>query len=243
MLTEARAAFVISCEHATCHVPDPWRHLLADTALLQSHRGWDPGAAGMADFLGQRLETPVHHGQVTRLLADANRSASNPNVHAPAIRALPRSDRDAIIKAWHAPHHAAVTAEVENRLTAAGQVIHLSCHSFTPVLDGKRRNADIGLLYDPRHSQEQSLAVLWQHRLQASSRLRTRRNYPYKGCGDGMARTMRRLFGDAYLGFEVELSQALLEYGVFPEDLLETLHDAFTDAVEALGEFSPSVPK
>ncbi len=243
MPTETRTAFVISCEHATCHVPDPWRHLLADTAMLQSHRGWDPGAAGMAGYLGQRLETPVLLGQVSRLLADANRSASNPNVHAPEIRALPRSDRDAIIRAWHAPHHAAVTAEVGNRLNAAGQVIHLSCHSFTPVLRGKRRNAEIGLLYDPRHSREQALAVLWQQRLQASSSLRTRRNYPYKGCGDGMTRTMRRRYGSAYLGFEVELNQALLEDGAFPADVLQVLHDTFTAAVEALGSTSPSKTK
>lgn len=223
-------AWMLSCEHATNHIPPTWRHLFTDPELLESHRGWDPGAAGLARHFGRQLEAPVFLGQVSRLLADNNRSAGHPKVHAPAVRALPKRDREAIIKAWHAPHQDGVCDAVGAALANAERVIHISCHSFTPELDGKTRTADIGLLYDPRHGGEMDLARRWQQALKASSDLRVRRNYPYTGHEDGMTRILRRRFGTHVLGFELELNQAMLKKGAFSSSLQQTLLDALLAA-------------
>lgn len=216
-------AWMLSCEHATNHIPPTWQHLFTDPDLLESHRGWDPGAAGLARYFGRHLQAPVFLGQVSRLLADNNRSAGHPKVHAPAVRALPKRDREAIIEAWHAPHQDGVCEAVGRALTHADRVIHISCHSFTPELDGKVRSADIGLLYDPRHGKEQELARHWQQGLQAASDLRVRRNYPYTGHEDGMTRILRRRYGTRVLGFELELNQAMLEQGEFSSSLCQVL--------------------
>jgi predicted N-formylglutamate amidohydrolase len=92
------------------------------------------------------------------------------------------------------------------------RVIHLSSHSFTPLLDGKLRSADVGLLYDPARSGEAALCARWKRALgTALPDLRVRRNYPYAGKGDGLTAHLRRRFpDDAYIGIELEINQAIV---------------------------------
>jgi predicted N-formylglutamate amidohydrolase len=90
-----------------------------------------------------------------------------------------------------------------------GLVIHLSSHSFTPELDGKVRDADIGLLYDPARPGEADLCERWKTSLEVCAPdLTVRRNYPYAGKGDGLTTWFRRrLPPGAYVGIELEVNQ------------------------------------
>ena len=92
------------------------------------------------------------------------------------------------------------------------RVIHISSHSFTPQLDGKRRVADVGLLYDPARCGEAALCARWKTALAAyAPQLRVRRNYPYAGKGDGLTSHLRRRFPPAaYVGIEVEINQGIV---------------------------------
>jgi len=68
------------------------------------------------------------------------------------------------------------------RLQWGGRVIHVSCHSFTPELNGQVRNTDIGLLYHPARTKEVALCKRWKASLKACApELKVRRNYPYAG--------------------------------------------------------------
>jgi predicted N-formylglutamate amidohydrolase len=98
---------------------------------------------------------------------------------------------------------------VKQAIAEHGQVIHLSSHSFTPELDGKVRNADIGLLYDPTRPGEVSLCEHWKAALKVySPELSVRRNFPYAGKGDGLTAWFRyRLPPDTYVGIELEINQ------------------------------------
>ena len=95
---------------------------------------------------------------------------------------------------------------------ARRRVIHISAHSFVPVLNGSTRNADIGLLYDPARAAERALCARWSQSLAArASRLRVRRNYPYRGYADGLTTHLRRRYGRrGYLGVEIEVNQKLV---------------------------------
>ena len=88
-------------------------------------------------------------------------------------------------------------------------MIHLSSHSFTPELDGKVRDADIGLLYDPARPGEADLCERWKASLEACAPdLTVRRNYPYAGKGDGLTTWFRRrLPPGTYVGIELEVNQ------------------------------------
>lgn len=82
---------------------------------------------------------------------------------------------------------------------------------FAPALDGNARRADIGLLYDPSRTEEALLCARWKQALgRLAPALTVRRNYPYRGSGDGLTRVLRRRFAaDVYLGIEPELNQKL----------------------------------
>jgi hypothetical protein len=79
------------------------------------------------------------------------------------------------------------------------------------MLDGIVRNADIGLLYDPRRRGEREWCHAWSRALRAADpALRVRSNYPYRGISDGLTTSLRREFsGSSYMGIELEVNQAL----------------------------------
>lgn len=204
---------IVTCEHAGSRIPSQYAHLFRGRdALLASHRGYDAGAQQLAAALAKRFAVePIIH-RFSRLLIDANRSEHHPALFSDVTRALPATDRELLLARYYRPHRAAVVAAVTAALTRHRRVLHLAAHSFTPVLDGVLRKADVGLLYDPKRTSEREfcgrLAKLLREALPG---LAVRRNYPYRGAADGLTTSLRRCFPQArYLGVEVELNQALL---------------------------------
>jgi predicted N-formylglutamate amidohydrolase len=97
-------------------------------------------------------------------------------------------------------------------VAAGHRVIHVASHSFTPVLDGEVRTADVGLLYDPARPPEVALAARWKAAFaEVAPDLRVRRNYPYAGKGDGLTSSLRCRFPPGqYVGMEIEVNQAFV---------------------------------
>lgn len=203
---------VVTCEHASRHVPADCRGLFAGhEALLRSHRGWDPGSLAAARTLAREAGAPLFAGTVSRLVVDLNRSEHHPRLFSEVTRALPRARREALLDGWYRPFRAEVE-DVVRRASANGRrVVHISVHSFAPSLGGKVRHADVGLLYDP--SRERAFADELAAALgEALPDLRVRRNYPYRGVADGHTTALRRAFPKRrYQGIELELSQGLTE--------------------------------
>lgn len=208
-----RPGWVVSCEHAGRRVPRRYRHLFADDpGVLDTHRGWDPGAAALARTVAGTLDrAPLLH-DVTRLLADANRSPDHPRCLSEFSRRLPPAEREALLERVHAPHRGRVRDAVAAEIDGAGTCIHLSVHTFTPRLQGAERAAEVGLLYDPGRRWERAVCARWKTILaDESPGWRIRRNYPYRGVSDGLTTTLRRSFPPGiYAGIELEVNQALL---------------------------------
>ena len=229
------SALLITCEHATNAIPARWAHLFASPAAqsaLHSHRGWDPGAAELAadllppisvlrpptSDLRHRTSLPPpsplapFFGTASRLLIDLNRSENNPQLWSEFTRDLPPDEKQAIIRDIYAPFRRA-TREAIDDLLASGRrpVLHLSLHSFTPVLDGDVREAEIGLLYDPARPLEVHWGNAWAAALTSCApEWRIRHNYPYLGIDDGFVTQLRTQYSPAvYAGIELEVNQAL----------------------------------
>ncbi len=201
---------VITCEHGGNRIPGPYRDLFyAHQALLDTHRGFDPGALSMARALATAFAAPLVASTVSRLLVDLNRSIGHPCLYFEATRNESAEVRQRIVKRYYQPYRARAERLVRQAIANHGHVLHLSSHSFTPELDGKVRNADIGLLYDPARPGEAELCERWKAALKACApNLRIRRNYPYAGKGDGLTAWFRqRLPPGAYLGIELEINQ------------------------------------
>jgi predicted N-formylglutamate amidohydrolase len=195
-------ALLVTCEHASNAVPARWRAAFAaHQPVLKTHRAWDPGATLLARELAAELNARLHQGEMTRLLIDLNRRENSRSAFSAFT---PQDARDALF-AYHRKYRDAV---LRDALRLKGRLLHVSCHSFTPELKGEIRNAEIGLLYDPRVKLERATANAWHAALAAAlPDMRIRRNYPYKGISDGITTWLRKQRKN-YAGFEVELNQA-----------------------------------
>lgn len=201
---------LLSCEHAGNAIPAAWRSLFAgQQRLLDSHRGLDIGALEAARRLQRRLDARLLAARWSRLLVDLNRSPGHPRLFWPPVRSLPEADRARILARCYHPYRDALHARVAGIIASGRPVIHVSVHSFTPVLDGVARRCDIGLLYDPRRAREQRFCLAWQQALAAQEPgLVVRRNYPYRGTADGLVTALRREFPPgSYAGIELEINQ------------------------------------
>ena len=206
-------SFLITCEHGGNRIPAPYRRLFRRRrALLESHRGYDPGALVMARALARAFRAPLVTSTTSRLLIDLNRSIGNPQLFSAATRRAPAKLRAKIVEQHYRPYRVQVERLVRQSVSRRRRVIHISSHSFTPELDGKVRRADVGLLYHPGRDGEAELCARWKASLAAfGPELRVRRNYPYAGRGDGLTSYLRlRFLSNAYVGIELEINQSIV---------------------------------
>lgn len=166
----------------------------------------------MARQLAAALAAPLVTSTISRLVVDLNRSIGHPRLYSPATRDTPPATRASIIALHYLPYRAEVERRVAQAIAHGRRVVHVASHSFTPVLDGEVRNADIGLLYDPARRGEVALCARWKASLAACDpTLRVRRNYPYAGKGDGLTAYLRRRFPpSSYVGVELEVNQRIV---------------------------------
>lgn len=209
---------VISCEHAGNRVPRQFASLFqGQQELLDSHRGWDPGALALARVISNRLGVPLLSTSVSRLLVEPNRSLHHRQLFSEFTRHSAPDLRELLLAKYYFPHRNRVEHAIRGGLAQGHRVFHCSVHTFTSALNGKLRRADIGLLYDPTRRMERTYCDRWQHALQQdglqdlgidSPRLRIRKNYPYRGQSDGLTTYLRKLFpGNRYVGMELEVNQ------------------------------------
>ena len=200
---------LITCEHGGNRIPAKYSPLFkAHRKALESHRGYDPGALAYARDFSAAFGAPLVCSTTSRLLVELNRSPGHPQLFSEASRTLPADERERLLQRHYYPYREEVEARVRQAVARGRRVLHVSCHSFTPVLDGVARNADIGVLYDPGRASELAFCLRWQRTLKAATGLVVRRNYPYIGYADGLTTYLRKRYPDAlYCGIELEVSQ------------------------------------
>jgi predicted N-formylglutamate amidohydrolase len=243
---------LITCEHAGKKVPVEFRALFRDQdALLDTHRGWDPGALLLAREMAAAFKAPLFYSETTRLLIDLNRSIGNPDLYSEFSRPLPVRTRREIVERHYRPHHEPIEVWLRDAMATGRRVIHVASHSFTPSLDGQIRTADIGFLYDPGRPGEVALTNHWIDALRAARPdLRLRRNYPYLGKSDGLTFRTRRVYpADRYVGIELEVNQQFVRTGGRPwpalrAALIDTLRTALQHESSAsrAGRLSKAAP-
>lgn len=206
-------ALVLSCEHGGNTVPAAYRaHFKGARKMLASHRGWDPGALDLARTLSRALDAPLVATTTSRLVVECNRSLTSRMLFSEYTRGLPRAEKKHLLDTYYHPHRGAVEAVLKSALRSHGAAVHVGVHTFTPVWGGRLRDADVGILYDPRRPAEAVFCELWTIALaRVAPGLHVRRNYPYRGWSDGLTTTLRAsLPATRYLGVELEVNQALV---------------------------------
>lgn len=204
-------AWILSCEHAGNAIPDPWDRLVKiPKKVLESHEGVDIGALEIAESLQGFLACPLYFETATRLLVEQNRSLHHPKLFSRYCDGLSQGQKKEIIDTIYQPYHRAVEEKIVQLLQRSSLVIHISVHTFTPVLKGEVRNTDIGLLYDPRRPLERKFCRDWRSHLKKWFKVRM--NYPYRGTADGFTTSLRKKFSkEIYCGIELEVNQSLVK--------------------------------
>ncbi len=240
---------LLTCEHGGRRIPREYRALFRGAAAaLASHRGWDPGALALSRSLARRLGLPVLAVTWSRLLVESNRSPANRRIWSTWTAPLPKAEKARILERYWWPHRRRVEDAVRALVDDGGRVLHIAVHSFTPVLSGETRNADVGLLYDSARRAEQSVCVRWAELLrERDPTLRVRLNYPYRGAADGLPTWLRRRHpAGAYLGVELEANQAYLAgprrvaLARALAESLDALRDAWIPAAERTENRGPT---
>lgn len=206
---------LLSCEHAGNILPPGYRGLFSDSGKeLESHRGIDIGASELAERFSLEWNAPLFQQPISRLLIDCNRSLYSPSLLSGYSKILPKERKNELVETIWQPYRQRIMDYVETSIHQGFLVIHLSLHTFTPVLDGNVRTTDIGLLHDPQRPGERELCLLWQKILQQNlPDCATHKNKPYRGQTDGLTTSLRCYFPpDSYLGIEVEVNQRFTEY-------------------------------
>jgi predicted N-formylglutamate amidohydrolase len=221
---------LLTCEHAGNNVPDTYEtYFNGHEELLESHKGYDIGALELFDNL-KPLACKGFHELNTRLLIELNRSLHHPKLFSAVTRQLSDAEKSAVIKKHYLPYRDQVEHFIHDFVMAGRQVVHIAVHTFTPELDGEIRDADIGLLYDPKRKGEQSFCKLWKSELsKRDETLLVRYNYPYLGIADGLTTYLRRKFkGNEYLGIELEVNQ---KFALGEQDRWQQLHQVIKHAL------------
>jgi predicted N-formylglutamate amidohydrolase len=219
---------LLSCEHAGNHVPAEYRSLFAQANdVLLSHRGWDPGAWHIAQFLATQLQTPLFGCLTTRLLIEPNRSIDNPQLFSDFTNSLSEDLKELLMRQFYFPYRDAIEKTIHD---TSQPIVHLSIHSFTPVWHNETRTTDIGLLFDPLRKMETSICE--QLRLELQKQLPEHVidfNEPYKGTDDGFTTYLRKFHPDnQYAGIEIEINQ---KFAPHPEGIQRALLKAIQSSL------------
>jgi predicted N-formylglutamate amidohydrolase len=230
-----RSVFLVTCEHGGNDIPHEFAPLFRGRRrLLDSHRGYDPGALAIAHALARALGAALVVSTVSRLLVELNRSPGRQFRNSPVMRATGKETRDDICRRYYLPYRLEIESFVAQSIVERKRVVHISSHSFTPLLDGNVRRADVGLLYNPGRASERELCLRWQRALlRRRPQWIVRRNYPYRGRSDGLTSYLRTRFDDdAYAGIELEVNQKRVRSGAMPRGDRTAIAAALCEALE-----------
>ncbi|GAB3202090.1 putative N-formylglutamate amidohydrolase [Pontibacter aydingkolensis] len=200
---------LLTCEHGGNDIPIAYQSLFqGNQDVLRSHAGYDIGALELYNEL-EPLADISFYSETSRLLVELNRSLHHKKLFSEYTQNLANSDKNFILKNYYYPYRDKVEQLVQDFVMAGRQVLHIAVHSFTPVLNGEERHADIGLLYDPKRKGEQQFCREWRQAItNQNPNLLVRNNYPYLGISDGFPTYLRKRFKEKeYLGIELEVNQ------------------------------------
>ncbi|CAN5913527.1 N-formylglutamate amidohydrolase [soil metagenome] len=201
---------VMTCEHGGNQVPEKYQPLFyGQDGLLQSHRGYDIGALPLFTFLAEEVAHVSFYAEQSRLVVDLNRSLHSPELFSEKTNFLSPAEKEELLRELYFPYRSAVQSKIRQLVGEGNRVLHLSVHTFTPVLNGEERQTEVGLLFDPERPGEKHFCEKWRTFLQQEDpELEVRMNNPYLGTADGFTTSLRAVFRpEEYAGIELEVNQ------------------------------------
>lgn len=222
---------VLTCEHGGNNIPAAYASYFKDAEDdLQSYSGYDAGALDLFRYL-EVMSDYSNFSITSRLLVELNRSLHHPKVFSEYTRFLSKSVHEEILKEHYTPYRTEVTNAIEKLINKGNKILHVSVHTFEPMLNDEHRKAHIGLLYDPVKPDEKDFCFRWKEKLNTIvPYLKIRFNYPNLGNADSFISHLRKKFPEKYMGIVLEVNQRYVE-----NDYMDSrIKHAITDSLEFL---------
>lgn len=218
---------IFTCEHGGNLIPSEYlKYFKTAASALNSHRGLDYGALDLFNNC-EELSDYSKSNSVSRLLIELNRSINHPKLFSEFSKILKPLEKEKLINEIYIPYRKEIENVIDTEIKKGEEVLHTSFHSFTPELDGKVRDADIGLLYDPSRTSEKMICKDLKLILkQEMPKLKIRYNYPYLGKADGFTTALRKKFPKNYSGIELEINQYYSSNNILGNDLKKVFYSA-----------------
>ena len=175
---------LLVCDHASCRFPQSLGDMGLDPFARRCHLAIDIGAGSLTECLSDSLGVTAVLTQYSRLIVDCNRKLLDPGaflefgdgILVPGNRNLSRDDKESRAEAIYWPYHNAIEQQVSRLKSVGPPPAFVSMHSFTPVLNGKSRPWQIGILWDT----DQRLSDIFIEEFRAAG-FETGDNEPYSG--------------------------------------------------------------
>ncbi|WP_044403297.1 N-formylglutamate amidohydrolase [Lacinutrix sp. Hel_I_90] len=224
---------VLTCEHGGNNIPEEYTAIFNNKEALKSHRGYDLGALDVFNYL-KPLAAYSNYSETSRLLIELNRSLHHKSLFSEFSNSLTSESKKKIIKDYYLTYRNTVAYEIK-KLIKVSHVLHLSIHSFTPVLNHVVRHCDIGILYDPSKPNEKQIALKLKKAIHTiNPKWLVRFNYPYLGKADGFTTYLRQQTEKNYSGLEIEINQQFSSKNKMNYQIKEDLYAAIEDIVNTV---------
>jgi predicted N-formylglutamate amidohydrolase len=228
-------------------VPARLRSLGLDQATLQTHIGWDIGAAAVARLLAHSLDAVLVLQSYSRLVIDCNRPLNSPASIAPISDTIPIPGNAALTSveaeqraaAIFTPYHERIGLELDNRGALQRPAVLVSLHSFTPVFQGFVRPWHVGTLYH----RDARLARALMSELRTEPGLVVGDNEPYAASDTTDFAIPQHGELRQLLHVGIEIRQDLIDGGTGQQQWAHRLAIALDRSLESLAGSSHSAPQ
>ncbi len=158
--TDKDSNFIIICDHASNKIPSKFNNLGLSQDILNTHIAYDIGSKEVAIKLSNILDCPLVMTDYSRLLIDPNRGIDDPtlimkisdNIKIKGnlrVKNFHDSDeKNDRIKNFYDLYHNKISELINSLEEKNKSPSIISIHSFTPVWKNRKRNIDIGILWD-----------------------------------------------------------------------------------------------
>jgi predicted N-formylglutamate amidohydrolase len=205
---------VLVADHAGRALPEEYGTLGLPNDEFERHIAYDIGVEAVTRELSILLDAPAVLANFSRLLIDPNRGEDDPTLIrqlydgtvVPGNYPMKAEERDKRLDCYYRPYHDAIDAMVASVAKAAkAPPFILSLHSFTPVMQGRKRPWHAGILWDLDDRAPRPL----MEALTADPALTVGDNEPYDGAlrGDTL---FRHAIVNGYAHALIEIRQDLI---------------------------------
>jgi hypothetical protein len=156
--------FVLSCEPATCAIPEWHRELFRGRdEVVTSEEGWSPGSLNLAQAFATKLRSLLAHGDITRLLIDFSRHPDDPERFSRFSKTLTEDQRHKLDERHHRAHLNLLKQRTIEEQRRSGVAIHLTFRT-----EERPGMPTVEFLHSGERELETQFADRWRSRLQST---------------------------------------------------------------------------